>query len=61
VPCGAGGSRWETGEKGWDANEQHQLAVHTKKIVLAMGGQLTLEMEDLDLQIPTAEKFVGIG
>lgn len=52
---------WERGRKEWDAKEQHQLAVNSKRIVLAMSGQLTLWMKDLDLQIPKAERFVGIG
>lgn len=35
---------WERGRKEWDAKEQHQLAVNSKRIVLAMSGQLTLWM-----------------
>lgn len=52
---------WEGGRKELDAKEQHQLAVNMKKIGLATHGQLTMWMEDLDLQIPKAERVVGIS
>ena len=48
-------------ERSGTAREQYQLAVNIKKIVLAMSGQLTLWMEDVDLQIPKAERLVGIS